>query len=117
MHTQTYGVTHTRAYLLLAPQVCAHTNIHMGGEIVGLLLHHVHIDEEGVEPEMKHLVSPSKPGVKELNLDVPTERHWGGQSQLCVRICPLDVLVNLGRVDLGFVEPNDEARSYRTHKK
>ena len=84
----------------------------MGGEVDCLLLHDVHVDEEGVEPEMEHLVPPPKPGVEELNLDVPAEGHWGGQGQLCVRVCPLDVLVNLGRVDLSLVEADDEARSW-----
>ena len=79
-------------------------------QVLSLLLHHVHVYEEGVEPEVEHLVAPPKPRVEELDLDVAAEWHGSGQRQLCVGVRSLDVLVHLGRVDLRLVQTNDEKR-------
>ena len=94
----------------MSVHVCA-CDSHVTGEVVGLLLHDMHINEEGVEPEMKHLIPPSKPRVKELNLDIPTERHGCGEGQFSIGVCPLDVLIHFRRVDLCLVQTDDEARS------
>ena len=82
-------------------------------QIHSLLLHHVHINEVRVEPEMEHLVlPPSKPHMEELYLDVPTQGDGCGQCQLSIGVCLLDVLVDFRRVDLCLVQTYNEARCY-----
>ena len=43
--------------------------------------------------------------MEELYLDVSAEWQRLRQTELCKRVCPLHVLVDLGRVDLCLVQP------------
>ena len=44
----------------------------------------------------------------ELNPDVSTDRDGLGQQELCHGVCPSDVVIGLGGVDLCLVQPYNE---------
>jgi len=46
--------------------------------------------------------------VVELNPDVSTDRDGLGQQELCHGVCPSDVVIGLGGVDLCLVQPYNE---------
>ena len=65
-HTRTHTHTHTHNSLMVVKVLC-------------FLLHHVHINEVSIEPEVEHLISSPKSRVEELDLDVPTQRNRCGK--------------------------------------
>ena len=66
MHTHTHTHAHTHNSLMVVKVLC-------------FLLHHVHINEVSIEPEVEHLISSPKSRVEELNLDVPTQQNRCGK--------------------------------------
>ena len=73
--THTHTHTHARMHACTCTHTHTHTHTHnslMVVKVLCFLLHHVHIDEVSIEPEVEHLISSPKPHVEELDLDSGT---------------------------------------------
>ena len=75
-HTHTHACTHTHTHTHM--HIHTHNSL-MVVKVLCFLLHHVHINEVSIEPEVEHLISSPKPRVEELHRDVPTQRNRCGK--------------------------------------